>query len=195
MRLAAEFLSQKGHCVTQTREPGGTKLAERIRDVLLDTNLRGGVTPMAELLLYLASRHQHSTEIITPRLEAGETVLTDRFADSSTAYQGGGRKIGLELVERLNELVIPRWPDLTILIDIPVELALSRTNNRELDRLEEEGIEFMRDVRKAYIEISERHKNRFAVVDGSREIEHTAVKVREVLTKFMAEKDFGGQLR
>lgn len=188
MRIAAEFLAAKGHIITQTREPGGTKLAERIRDVLLDTDLRGGVTPMAELLLYLASRHQHCEDIISPRLKRGETVLTDRFADSSTAYQGGGRGIGTELVERLNELVITRWPDLTILIDVPVKQALSRTNSRELDRLEEEGIEFMRVVRETYLELSKRHSDRFVVVDGSREIEHTAARIREVLTTFLASK-------
>ncbi len=186
--MAADFLARKGFVVTKTREPGGTKLAERIRDVLLDNQLSGGVTPMAELLLYLASRHQHCEEIITPRLSAGDTVLTDRFADSSTAYQGGGRGIGLELVEQLNELVIPRWPDLTIFIDVPVEVALSRTNSRELDRLEEEGIDFMRKVRTAYIEISQKHSDRFVTIDGSKDIDQTAESIEVVLTDFLARR-------
>ncbi len=194
LRIAAEFLARKGLTVTKTREPGGTKLAERIRDVLLDNELSGRVTPMAELLLYLASRHQHCEEIIAPRLSAGETVLTDRFADSSTAYQGGGRGIGLELVEQLNELVIPRWPDLTIFIDVPVDTALARTRGRELDRLEEEGVDFMRTVRAAYIEISEKHPDRFVIVDGTREIEDTSKRIEEVLTEFLARRNllFGG---
>jgi len=192
LRIAADFLARNGFVVTKTREPGGTKLAERIRDVLLDNQLSGGVTPMAELLLYLASRHQHCEEIITPRLSAGETVLTDRFADSSTAYQGGGRGIGLELVEQLNELVIPRWPDLTIFIDVPVEIALARTTSRELDRLEEEGIDFMRAVRRAYIEISQKHRERFVTIDGSKDIAQTAERIEVVLTEFLARKTESG---
>ena len=188
MELAAEFLRSREFDVITTREPGGTKLAERIRNVLLDVSLGGCVTPMAELLLYLASRHQHSAEIIAPHLERDGVVLCDRFADSSTAYQGAGRGLGIELVESLNELVIPRWPDLTILIDIPEDKAFSRMGRRSPDRLEKEGINFLRVVRSAFLELSERHPERFAVVESRERLEETATHVRNILERFLAKK-------
>lgn len=191
MELAAEYIRSRGFIVTTTREPGGTKLAERIRDVLLDKSLDGRITPMAELLLYLASRHQHSDEVIRPRLEEGEVVLTDRFADSSTAYQGGGRGLGIELVERLNEVVIPRWPDLTILIDIPVATALSRMIGRNQDRLELEGEAFLEKIRETYFELGRRHPRRFVVIGGDRPLEETAADIQSVIKRFLATRSQG----
>ncbi|RKZ29394.1 dTMP kinase [bacterium] len=186
MAIAAKYIRGKGFDVITTREPGGTKLAEKIRDILLDNALGGRVTPMAELLLYLASRHQHSEETIVPHLNSGSVVLTDRYADSSTAYQGGGRGLGLDLVEGLNELVIPRWPDLTIIIDVPIEIGLSRMGNRRPDRLEEEGTNFLKAVRAAYLEIAGRHTERIVVVDGSGNIEKTSAQVIFTIERFLA---------
>ena len=183
--IAAEYLREKGFDILTTREPGGTKLAEKIRDILLDNSLEGQVSPMSELLLYLSSRQQLSAEIISPHLETGGVVLTDRYADSSTAYQGTGRGLGIELVEHLNELVIPRWPDLTILIDAPVEVGISRIGNRRPDRLEEEGIAFLNIVRNAYLDLAHRHPERILVVDGSASVEATAELVKKTIDEFL----------
>ncbi len=186
MKMAAEYLSSLGYRVLTTREPGGTELAERIRKVLLDAKMEDKITAKAELLLYLASRHQHSAEIIEPFLRSGGVVLTDRFADSSTAYQGVGRGLGIELVEGLNELVIPRWPDLTILIDIPAEAAQARNISKAPDRLENEGIEFQEAIRKGYLELSKRHPDRIVVIESKDDIEETQIKVREAIARFLA---------
>ncbi len=185
MDIAAEYLREKGHDVLKTREPGGTKLAEKIREILLDNSHKGQISPMAELMLYLAAREQLSAEIILPHIEKNGTVLTDRYADSSTAYQGGGRELGIELVEQLNELVIPRWPDLTILFDIPVEVGLTRIGDRRPDRLEEEGIAFLNKVRDAFTKIVERHPDRITVVDSSGSVENTAKAVKEAIDKYL----------
>ena len=192
MEIVAGHLREKGFDILITREPGGTKLAERIRDILLDTQLGGKVTPMAELLLYLASRHQHSTRVIVPQLDAGGVVLTDRYADSSTAYQGVGRGLGIELVERLNELVIPRWPDLTILIDIPVDTAALRMGNRAPDRLEKEGNAFLETVRAGYLELAKRHPDRIHTVAGDGSIEDTAARVIDIIDTFLAQRTIPG---
>ena len=180
-----KFLREKGFNVKTTREPGGTELAELIRGILLDAKLGGKITPTAELLLYLASRHQHSEEVIRPFLESGGVVLSDRYADSSTAYQGVGRGLGIELVERLNELVIPRWPDLTIIFDIPAEGAVKRTRHRSLDRLEKEGLEFLEKVRGGYLELARRYPERMRVIDSSGEIEETERMVVGTVARFI----------
>jgi len=184
MERTAEFIRSRGYSVLATREPGGTELAERIRKVLLDAKMEGKVTSKAELLLYLASRHQHSKEIIEPFLDGGGVVLTDRYADSSTAYQGVGRGLGVELVEGLNELVIPRWPDLTVLIDIPAEIAILRTGGRDLDRLESEGVEFQERIRRGYIELAKRHPERICVVESREDKDETTAEVLRVIGTF-----------
>lgn len=186
MKKAAEYLSSLGYNVLTTREPGGTELAERIRKVLLDAKMEGKITSKAELLLYLASRQQHCTEIIEPFLQSGGVVLTDRFADSSTAYQGVGRGLGIELVEGLNELVIPRWPDLTILIDIPALTAQARNVSKAPDRLENEGVEFQETIRRGYLMLSERHPERIVVIESKENVEETQKEVREAIAKFLA---------
>jgi dTMP kinase len=185
MGVVEKFLREKGFNVKATREPGGTELAELIRSILLDAKLVGKITPTAELLLYLASRHQHGEEVIRPFLEGGGVVLSDRYADSSTAYQGVGRGLGIELVEKLNELVIPRWPDLTIIFDISAEVAVKRTRHRALDRLEREGIDFLEMVRGGYLELAQRYPERIIVIDSSGEIEETESKVVGTVEKFI----------
>ena len=185
MKEAAAFLRKRGLDVLTTREPGGTELAERIRGILLDATLGGKITPTAELLLYLASRHQHGEEVIRPFLESGGVVLSDRYADSSTAYQGVGRGLGIELVERLNELVIPRWPDMTVLLDLPAKEAVERARHRSLDRLESEGVGFLKRVRIGYLELARRHADRIVVVDSSGGFEETSNKVVGAIVGFM----------
>jgi dTMP kinase len=161
-RIVAHLLS-RGREVVETREPGGTEPGEIVRDVLL--HRVASLTPRAELALYLASRAQLVEEVIRPALDAGQCVVCDRFADSSTAYQGAARGLGVEFVERLNDWATGGLaPDLTLYFDVDPAVGLLRAAHREPDRMERERPEFHRSVRAAYLEIAGRHPGRFRVV-------------------------------
>lgn len=168
----AEFLEGEGHAVLVTREPGGPPIAEAIRGILLDPS-HGAMDPLTELFLYLASRRQNLTESIRPHLDAGGVVLCDRFADASVAYQGGGRELGLDRVERLNtEAIGDARPDLTFLLDLAPEAGLARKLGEGAaaapgDRLEREALDFHRRVRDAYRAWAARHPERFRVLDAA----------------------------
>jgi len=143
-----KYMQEKGHKVVLTREPGGTSIGEQIRRILLnpENNEMGFKT---EVLLYAASRCQHLEEIIIPALKEGKIVISDRFVDSSIAYQGYGRNLNLPLVVEINKLIVEGYlPDLTILLDIPVEVGLTRIreNQKTMDRLEQEDISFHEQV-------------------------------------------------
>ena len=140
------WLEQHGHRVVRTREPGGTQLAETIREILLDKD-NDSLSDLAELLLVFASRAQHLEEVIRPALARGETVLCDRFTDATWAYQGGGRRISADDIATLEELVHgDLQPNLTLLLDLPVEQGMSRAMNRsESDRFESESSGFFHD--------------------------------------------------
>ncbi len=160
-RLTAEDLP-----VILTREPGGTPLGEGIRRLVLDP--KTGVGPWSELFLMLAARAQVVAEVIRPALQRREIVLCDRYADASTAYQGAGRGLGMETVEGLNQLATGRLlPDLTFLIDLDPLLGQQRMGRRRRDRMEREDLAFHRQVREGYRELARRHRERFAVLDGS----------------------------
>jgi dTMP kinase len=182
MDRVAEWLEQSGHRVIRTREPGGTELAEKLRDILLDRNslLLSG---MAELLLMFASRAQHLDERIRPALARGDWVLCDRFTDATWAYQGGGRGLPREHIETLETLVHgDLQPDLTLLLDLPVEQGLRRASRRsQADRFEQESIEFFQRVREAYLERAAAAPGRFSVIDASRAREEVWAQVRLVL--------------
>jgi dTMP kinase len=173
--------------VTVTREPGGTATGEKIRQLLLDTRT-SGLDPMAELALMFASRAQHIREIILPALDAGDIVLCDRFTDSSEAYQGGGRKLGSEIVLELHRLLCGDLkPDLTILMDsdvaASVERARRRNQNRtraddsDENRFERENRAFFTRVRDAYLEIAKREPERVFVVDARGTPDQTHAKI------------------
>ncbi len=167
-----EFLRDRLHSlgkrVLVVREPGGTPLGEEVRHVLLHMDLDIG--SRSELLLYTASRAQLTEALILPALKDGICVIADRFADSSVAYQGYGRQLPVEKVIRINEFAIQqRYPDLSILLDIPVEESINRLNHKELDRLESEDLPFRKRVRQGYLELSERFSERYAVMDGMRD--------------------------
>ena len=162
-----------------TREPGGTPIAEAIRDVLLDPAHKAmGAT--AELLLYEAARAQHVHEKIAPALEAGHVVLCDRFADSTTAYQGAGRGIGSEVLTDLHHLATGGvWPDLTLLIDLPVETGLERARGRgRKDRMEQESVAFHQRVREGFLALAQAEPGRIQVIDGDASVEdvHDAIR-------------------
>lgn len=154
-----DALEEKGMEVLLIREPGGTAIGEKIRDILLDRK-HTHMAPTAELLLYEAARAQIVTEVIRPALQTGKTVICDRFYDSSVAYQGYARGLELASVDFLNRLATGGLePNLTFLLDLPVRAAWERMNIREgdQDRLEMEGLEFMEKVRSGYLELAGRH--------------------------------------
>ena len=152
--------------VTVLREPGGVEVSERIRALLADPALR--VDPRAEALLYAAARAQLVSERLRPLLEAGETVLLDRFVDSSLAYQGAGRGLGVEEIRALNEFGTGGLrPDRTLLLRIDPEAGLARISDRPADRLEQEDGEFFRAIARAYDELAAAEPERFAVIDAS----------------------------
>jgi len=151
------------------REPGGTEISEKIRMVLLD-NANHKMSAITEVLLYSAARAQMVRENILPNLEAGSIVICDRYFDSTTAYQGFGRKIDLDFIKKLNNFATEELvPDLTFLIDLDPKIALQRKKT-DLDRLENEDSEFHQRVRNGYLEITRLHSDRFVIIDGTQSI-------------------------
>jgi dTMP kinase len=181
----SDSLRERGIAHVVTREPGGTPLAERIREIVL--NSRGeAVPPIAELLLMFAARAVHVANHIEPNLRAGRWVLCDRFVDATYAYQGGGRRLSKDTVRQLEVMVLgARRPDLTILLDAPVELALRRAMQRNAgaaaDRFESERSEFFERVREAYCERAAAEPDRIAVVDAGQSVEQVAVQILDLL--------------
>ncbi len=180
-------LERLGRRVEIFREPGGTAISEKIRRLLLDPS-HGEMYPLTELLLYSASRAQLVQEKILPFLAQGKTVICDRFLDSSTAYQGYGRNIPLELVQQAHSLAIGNLrPDITFLLDIDPVFAFQRKSaNRQLDRLESEKIEFYTRVRQGYLKIAEKEKKRFVVLDASHPPEEIQKKIWSEIKKILA---------
>jgi dTMP kinase len=174
-KLLAEVL---GGDAILVREPGGTPAAERIRDLVKSDEL----SPVSETLLFSAARADLIERVIRPALEAGKTVIGDRYVDSTVAYQGGARGLGIERVEELNRwLTGDLWPDVTFLLDVDPATASSRTG--ELDRFEREGESLQRAVAEAYDELAQRHPDRYVRVDASRPVEEVH---REVLARVRA---------
>ena len=166
-----ERVEGAGHKVLTTREPGGTPFAEDIREILMNRSDEP-VPEIAELLLMFAARSFNVNNVIRPALEAGTWVVSDRFTDSSRAYQGGGRGLPMDTVDRIADWVHGEtWPDLTILLDAPVEIGMGRAGTRSApDRIEQERHDFFERVRACYLEIAAREKDRFVVVDTTRPI-------------------------
>ncbi|MBT8087406.1 MAG: dTMP kinase [Gammaproteobacteria bacterium] len=183
--VLVETLQSAGIRVKVTREPGGTSAAEDIRDILV----RQSDEPMpeiAELLLVFAARSLNVNNVIIPALEAGTWVVSDRFTDSSRAYQGGGRGIPMETIDRLADWVHGDVrPDLTILLDAPVEIGMQRAGRRgELDRFEEERQDFFQRVRECYLQLAVEEPERFAVLDTTEplaEVKHKVAALGEQL--------------
>jgi dTMP kinase len=169
MRFIADYLSPRlDRPLVQTREPGGTPLAERIRDLALKTEDEK-VYPDTELLLMFAARAQHINKVIFPALQAGQWVLSDRFVDASYAYQGAGRGIDLDKIATLERLVLGDFEaDLVIILDAPVEVGLQRAHQRSApDRFESERAEFFERVRSCYLQRAAQDPSRYRVVDAS----------------------------
>lgn len=176
----AETLRQRGLGVLVTREPGGTPLGERLRDILLNQPMHAET----EALLMFAARLEHIEQVIKPALKRGTWVVSDRFSDASFAYQGGGRGVPLDKLEQLERWVhADLQPDLTLLFDIPVEVARQRlSNNATLDRFEQEKGAFFEKVRQAYLDRYKKNPQRFALIDAAQ----TPEKVKADLEKIVS---------
>lgn len=188
-KLLGEMLHKRNIPVHVTREPGGTRIGDQIRKILLHSE-NTDLVPLAELLLYEASRAQHVQEVIRPNIENGFHVLCDRYGDASIAYQGAGRALTAELVRTANQLATGGLqPDLTLLIDIDAEVGLSRARARnlkfefELDegRFEEEDIRFHRKVRDGYLQLAQAEPQRFHIIDGAGSIDKVQQKIQEIV--------------
>jgi dTMP kinase len=193
--LLADHLAASGRPVTLTREPGGTPIGDQVRKILLDPASKG-LDPVAELLLYAASRAQHLREVILPALEEGRVVLCDRFSDATLAYQGHGRGLDLDMIRALDRIVTGgRRPDLTILLDIGAAAGLARARGRNSSRqLEHEGrfeneeTAFHRRVRDGYLALAKEQPERFRVVDASRSPDEVGQGIRAIVDTLMNAK-------
>ena len=180
---ACKALEQMGYQIVRTREPGGTEIAEQIRNVILD-KANTNMDPRTEALLYAASRRQHLVEKVWPALKEGKIVVCDRYLDSSLAYQGGARNLGVDNVLNINLFATENtWPDLTLLFDIKPEIGLARiasNANREVNRLDLEKIEFHRNVRKTFLDLANRFKDRYVVLDASKPFDEVVKDISKV---------------
>lgn len=182
----AECLREHGIDVLLTREPGGTPLAERIRELLLDPSDE----PMAadtELLLVFAARAQHLQQVIRPALAKGSVVLCDRFTDATYAYQGGGRGLSIERIAQLEQFVQGELrPDLTLIFDLPVEVGLARAAARgRLDRFEQEGRGFFEAVRQAYLQRAAQSPQRYRVLDAGQTLVQVQADIDALLPSLL----------
>ncbi|MCP4301688.1 MAG: dTMP kinase [Gammaproteobacteria bacterium] len=167
-----ECIEAAGYRVLTTREPGGTPLAEDIRDIVQHRSDEP-IPEIAELLLIFAARSLNVNNVILPALEAGTWVVSDRYTDSSRAYQGGGRGIPMETIDRLADWVHGEtWPDLTILLDAPVEIGMQRADKRgERDRFEQERHDFFHRVRECYLQLASQEPSRFVTIDTTQSLD------------------------
>ena len=189
-----EDFTQKGYSIILTREPGGTPISEKIRDIILDNN-NTNLDARTEALLYAASRRQHLVEKIWPALKEGKIVLCDRFLDSSLAYQGGGRHLGIDNVLNINLFATENtYPDVTFFFDVSPEVGLTRVSHdkkRVADRLDNETAGFHDTVYESFKEIIKRYPKRFYVIDASKSLDEVIFNVETILTQILAKK--GGE--
>ena len=179
--LAFRLLSGRGMKVKLLREPGSTKISEQIREILL--NRKNSMSDITELLLYEAARSEIVHHEIAPLLKSGHIVLCDRFYDSTTAYQGYGRKLDIKMVRSLHKIATGQiTPDLTLLFDLDLKTAFSRRSKR-LDRLESQSRAFFNRVRRGFLEIARRERRRVKVIDAARPVEDVFADVSRILTR------------
>jgi dTMP kinase len=189
IRNLTRELSKQGYTVVTTREPGGTALGEYIRECLLNSQFKENLGPKAELLLFLSSRAQHIEELIAPALKKGSIVLCDRFNDSTIAYQGGGRELGIEYVTHLcYDVCQGVVPELTFFLDLEPETGLARRKkaNRETDRIESEALTFHERVRRGFHQLAKQDKGRVHTIDASKSIESVYQEVLNIILEKIA---------
>lgn len=185
-KLLSDYLKDKGFDIVLTEEPGGTQIGLRIRELLLSVEHKG-MTAVTELLLYNASRSQHIREIIVPAISSGAIVITDRFTDSTIAYQGFGRGIDLSLINSIDLIATERLrPDITILLDLDAEVGLKRNKGiNKTDRLELEDLEFHQRVRNGYHNLAEKEPERIKLIDASAGIQEIHNRISSIITNFI----------
>lgn len=189
LRLIANDLRFRGYNILTTQEPGGTPLGRRLRETFLETDET--VNPLAELLLFAADRAQHVNFLIKPALAEGKTVISDRYADATYAYQGAGRGFSRTTINQVIKLATDGLkPDLTLFFDLPVEIALLRTNIRndageQKNRMDKEKSDFYERVRQSYLELAAKESKRFRVLDANRSVEEVHRTALEILTGFL----------
>ena len=180
IKSITDLLDSKRISYVVTREPGGSSIGSELRSILLDPKTE--ISSEVELLLMLADRKDHVEKVILPNLKSGNWVISDRFMDSSIAYQGGGRKLDKKMIDSFSRNLNLPNPDLTLLFDVPVEISLSRVKARgELDRFEQEKLDFHNRIREAYLELAEQNVNRIQIIDSSREIELMLKSVEQII--------------
>ncbi len=185
IKLMEDFFKERNFKVLFTREPGGTKIGEKLRDIILDNDHRE-MAYTTEALLYAASRGQHVKEVILPALKEGKVVLTDRFVDSSIAYQGGGRGLGEERVREINDFAtLGLEPDLTIFFDIAPKLTLKRIEAKEIDRLEEEEIGFHTRVYNSYLNLARKNPQRIKIIRAQGDILEINRAIKKILIELI----------
>ncbi|MCK2024340.1 dTMP kinase [Microbacterium sp. kSW2-24] len=185
--LLASWLSETGHEVVRTREPGGSEVGQLIRDIVL--HHRGDIAPRAEALLYAADRAHHVATVVRPALERGDIVLQDRYLDSSVAYQGAGRVLDATEIRELSLWAAEgALPDLTVLLDLDPQTARTRLDSADkpFDRLEAEKAEFHGRVRHAYLALAAAEPERFLVIDASSPVDVIAGEIRARVASFLA---------
>lgn len=199
LRLLVRYLKDSGFRVRATREPGGTRTGEKIREILLSRATRG-LTPLAELGLMYAARAQHLDEVVRPALARGEIVVSDRFNDASFAYQGYGRKLGVEAVAAFDRIICgTTQPDLTLLFDLEPRAALARAQKRERNskngRFEAQGLKFHERVRAGYLALARHDPQRVKVISADRPLREVQAEVRRIADTFLAQNRKGRRRR
>ncbi len=188
LKRAQDYLERKGLRCIVTREPGGTPIGEKIREILLSRD-HGEMCDPTELLLYLAARAQHVAEKIRPAIQAGQIVLCDRFQEATFAYQGFGRGYDIEMLLAFNDFATSKLgPNHTFIFDIPVERALERLKKmgKEADRLEQNPVEFYEKTREGYRTLAQRYTGRMTLLDGCRSIDDLSADVRQCIDRLLA---------
>ncbi|HSP22521.1 MAG TPA: dTMP kinase [Planococcus sp. (in: firmicutes)] len=191
LKMMADILGQRGHQIVCTREPGGIEIAEQIRRVILDRD-NSSMDPRTEALLYAAARRQHLVEKVIPALEAGKIVLCDRYIDSSLAYQGHARGLGIEEIYTINKFAINDYmPDLTLYFDVEPHVGLARIEKdagREVNRLDVESMKFHKAVREGYQILVGQYPDRIQVIDAGNSIEKVLEDALAVVAGFMGSR-------
>ncbi|MCM1131465.1 MAG: dTMP kinase [Roseburia sp.] len=185
IQAVCKTLEEKGISYISTREPGGIDIAEQIRSIILDVN-NTAMTEETEALLYAASRMQHLKERVLPAIKRGDIVICDRFLDSSIAYQGYARKLGIDAILKVNHFALKHLPDLTLFIDVKPEVALKRLSNRnKSDRLDLEKLEFHQNVYKGYEKVCQMYPDRIKRIDGNRPLDDIVEECISTILQFI----------
>lgn len=189
LRLLADDLRFRGFNVLVTQQPGGTPLGRRLREAFLDTE--ENIAPMAELLLFAADRAQHVEFLVKPALAEGKIVISDRYSDATTAYQGAGRGFDAKTIKQVIQLATGGLkPDLTLFFDLPIETGLQRTHKRDemgelKNRLDKENSDFYKRVRAAYHEVIAKEPKRFRIIDATKSVEEVHAEALQILLKYL----------